>query len=100
MASAPAATAQSVPPAYDPMPGFNEPDYTNPAYDNPDIPGSTATASPTATATPTASSTASPAAESPAASSLPESGGSSAAPLVAIAAILVLVGGSFAAWRL
>jgi hypothetical protein len=60
---APAALAQgSAPPALDPMPGFNQPDYLNPAFDNPDVPGggATAPASPNATTNPVA--TASPSA--------------------------------------
>jgi hypothetical protein len=114
----PVALAQSVPPAYEPMPGFNQPDYLNPAFDNPDIPSgggtapaspSSATTSPAATASPSAtassSATASPSASASAsasttssaspnasASTLPDTGGISLHPALSLVAFLVLVG--------
>jgi hypothetical protein len=112
---APAAMADSALPAYDPMPGFNQPDYLNPAFDNPDMPvgGGTATAGPTASptttasptatanASPTATATASPEAdEGSTASSLPKTGSPSLTPAVTLVATLALVVGGIAALRL
>jgi hypothetical protein len=84
---APGAMAQYQAPALDPMPGFNQPDYTNPAFDNPDIPtdGATAPASPSSsTATPAAttspSATASPSASaSPSVAASPSASASTSA---------------------
>lgn len=106
---APAVLAQaSAPPALQPMPGFNQPDYTNPAFDNPDIPGAGATApaspdattspvptaSPDATTSPSATAspsvTASPSA-SASASTLPDTGGAPLSPAFAVVAFLGLL---------
>jgi len=112
---APAALAQgSAPPALQPMPGFNQPDYLNPAFDNPDIPGAGATApaspdaktSPVPTASPDATTspgataspsvTASPSAPASttatsSASVLPDTGGTPLSPVLAVVAFLVLL---------
>lgn len=104
---APAAMADPV------LPGFNQPDYLNPAFDNPDIPGavpsapanSEETESPTATESPAASpsATASPSAShsaSPSSGELPDTGGPSPVLPVSLVAALALVGLGFAARRL
>ena len=112
---APEALAQgSAPPALQPMPGFNQPDYLNPAFDNPDIPGAgttapaspdattspvptaspDATTSPSATANPSApasSSATSSASPSASAGTLPDTGGMPLSLVLAVVAFLVLL---------